>query len=44
MKKAIKVSWLGRLQSVKTAFRKYTHWTRVATWFDPSKKAKRPGA
>jgi hypothetical protein len=30
MKKAIRVSWLGRLQSVKTAFRKYRHWLKDA--------------
>jgi hypothetical protein len=31
--KVIRVSWLGRLQSVQTAFRKYTHWKRVAEFF-----------
>jgi hypothetical protein len=26
----IRISWLGRLQSVKTAFRTYTYWLKDA--------------
>ena len=28
--KIIRISWLGRLQSVKTAFRPYTYWLKDA--------------